>query len=65
VSASSPHLSDKRGIMEHLLEWLKNAVERETAKMAKHQAGKTQSDLTAYLAGYANAIDDVRSAING
>jgi hypothetical protein len=51
--------------MEHLLEWLKNAVERETAKMAKHQAGKTQSDLTAYLAGYANAIDDVRSAING
>jgi predicted transcriptional regulator len=51
--------------MENLLEWLKNAVERETAKMEKHQAGKTQADLTAYLTGYAHAIEDVRAVTNG
>jgi hypothetical protein len=56
---------EQRIPMENLLEWLKDAVLRETAKMEKHQAGKTQADLTAYLTGYANAIEDVRSVING
>jgi hypothetical protein len=64
VSAVPLHLFlPNRGYpMEHLLEWLTHALERETAKMAVHQE-KDQTDISAYLRGYECALLDVQAEV--
>jgi hypothetical protein len=44
-------------------QWLRKRVERETARMAKHQEGKLQADLSAYMAGYERAIEQVHGKL--
>lgn len=44
-------------IPDSLYEWLKDQVPCECARMEKHQAGKRQADISAYLAGFTMAID--------